>query len=103
VAHELAPAECSKNEIGVDAQAGKNNHAPIGQSYLRGKNVEIEVDMSARPKNQRNERNQRQNAHDPSTLLQATSVLRITIELYEYVLTGHAQNGPGISTEAPIQ
>ena len=49
--------------------------------------MEIEVDMSARPKNQRNQRHQCQNAHDPLTLLQANSVLRITIELYEHVLT----------------
>jgi hypothetical protein len=75
VPHELAPADCPKDEIGVDAQAGKNNHAPIGQSYLRGKNMEIEVDMGARPKNQRNQRNQRQNANDPLTLLQTNSVL----------------------------
>ena len=49
--------------------------------------MEIEVDVSARPKNQRNERNQRQNAHDPLTLLQTNSDLLITIELYRYVLT----------------
>ena len=49
--------------------------------------MEIKLDMSARPKKQRNQRNQRQCAHDPLTLFQTNSVLRITIDLYEYVLT----------------
>jgi hypothetical protein len=87
VAHKLAPAECAKDEIGVDAKTGENNHAPIGQSYLRNKDVVIEVDISASPKNQRGQQEQRQYAHNPLTLFQANSVLSAAIELYDYVLT----------------